>query len=42
MPCACEGGLAEAHRGYGSVVYQSVSQGADIEKGKLIKLTLKN
>ena len=27
---------------YGSVVYQSVPQGTDIEKGKLIKLTLKN
>lgn len=35
-------GLIVEIRGYGSVVYQSVSQGADIEKGKLIKLTLKN
>ena len=35
-------GLIVEIRGYGSVVYQSVSQGADIENGKLIKLTLKN
>ena len=28
--------------GYGTVVYQSIPEGTDIEKGRLIKLTLKN
>jgi cell division protein FtsI (penicillin-binding protein 3) len=28
-------------KGYGQVVYQSVKEGEDVEKGRLVQLTLK-
>ena len=35
-------GMVVEISGYGKVIYQSISEGADLEKGRLIKLTLKN
>lgn len=35
-------GLITELSGYGTVVYQSITEGTDIENGRLIKLTLKN
>lgn len=35
-------GMVVEISGYGKVIYQSISDGADLEKGRLIKLTLKN
>ena len=37
-----EMGMVVEISGYGKVIYQSISEGADLEKGRLIKLTLKN
>jgi beta-lactam-binding protein with PASTA domain len=35
-------GMVVEISGYGKVIYQSIAEGADVEKGRLIKLTLKN
>ena len=35
-------GMVVEISGYGKVIYQSISEGADLEKGRLIKLTLNN
>ena len=35
-------GMVVEISGYGKVIYQSITEGADVEKGRLIKLTLKN
>lgn len=35
-------GMVVEISGYGKVIYQSIAEGADLEKGRLIKLTLKN
>ena len=35
-------GMVVEISGYGKVIYQSIVEGTDLEKGRLIKLTLKN
>jgi cell division protein FtsI (penicillin-binding protein 3) len=35
-------GMVVEISGYGKVIYQSIAEGTDLEKGRLIKLTLKN
>ena len=35
-------GLIVELKGFGKVVYQSIPEGTDLDKGRLIKLTLKN
>ena len=35
-------GMVVEISGYGKVIYQSITEGTDLEKGRLIKLTLKN